>query len=68
MLTSISAITLATHDMTRAVLFYQALGFALKSGGRAARFSSFRAGSGYLNLVVMPLSQMERVGPYDLLR
>ena len=54
MLTSISAITLATHDMTRAVLFYQALGFALKSGGRAARFSSFRAGSGYLNLVVMP--------------
>ena len=54
MLTSISAITLATHDMTRAVLFYQALGFALKSGGRAARFSSFHAGSGYLNLVVMP--------------
>jgi len=54
MLTSISAITLATHDMTRAVLFYQALGFALKSGGWAARFTSFQAGSGYLNLVVMP--------------
>jgi hypothetical protein len=54
--------------MPRAVLFYQALGYALKSGGRAARFTSFRAGSGYLNLVVMPLSQMERVGPYDLLR
>jgi catechol 2,3-dioxygenase-like lactoylglutathione lyase family enzyme len=54
MLTSISAITLATHDMTRAVLFYQALGFALKSGGQAARFTSFHAGSGYLNLVVMP--------------
>jgi uncharacterized glyoxalase superfamily protein PhnB len=38
------------------------LGYALKSGGRAARFTSFRAGSGYLNLAVMPLSQMERVG------
>jgi catechol 2,3-dioxygenase-like lactoylglutathione lyase family enzyme len=54
MLTGISAITLATRDMTRAVAFYEALGFVLKYGGPAARFTSFRAGSGYLNLMSMP--------------
>jgi catechol 2,3-dioxygenase-like lactoylglutathione lyase family enzyme len=45
MIESISAITLATHDMQRAVRFYAALGFALIYGGEAARFTSFRAGS-----------------------
>ena len=54
MLTGISAITLATHDMARAVAFYEALGFVLKFGGPAARFTSFRVGSGYLNLMSMP--------------
>jgi catechol 2,3-dioxygenase-like lactoylglutathione lyase family enzyme len=54
MLTGISAITLATHDMARAVPFYQALGFVLKFGGPAARFTSFRVGSSYLNLMLMP--------------
>jgi catechol 2,3-dioxygenase-like lactoylglutathione lyase family enzyme len=54
MLTGISAITLATHDMARAVEFYQSLGFALKSGGSAASFSSFHAGGGYLNLTLLP--------------
>ncbi len=54
MLTGISAITLATHDMARAVEFYQALGFVLKFGGPAAPFTSFRVGSGYLNLMSMP--------------
>lgn len=58
MLTGISAITLATHDMARAVAFYQALGFALKYGGPAARFTSFHAGSGYLNLMSMPTEHM----------
>ena len=53
-LTGISAITLATHDMARAVAFYQALGFLLKFGGPAAAFTSFQAGSGYLNLMSMP--------------
>jgi hypothetical protein len=52
MLTSINAITLATHDMTHAVLFYQAPGLTSKFGGRAARFASFHAGRGYLNLMV----------------
>ena len=54
MLTGISAITSATHDMARAVLFYQALGFALKYGGPTAGFTSLHAGSGYLNLIMMP--------------
>ena len=54
MLTGISAITLATHDMARAVAFYEALGFVLKFGGPASRFTSLRVGSGYLNLVSVP--------------
>jgi hypothetical protein len=41
MLTGISAITLATHDMARAVAFYEALGFVLKFGGPAASFTAF---------------------------
>jgi catechol 2,3-dioxygenase-like lactoylglutathione lyase family enzyme len=54
MIESISAITLATHDMARAVRFYTAAGFDLIHGGEDARFASFRAGSGYLNLTVQP--------------
>jgi catechol 2,3-dioxygenase-like lactoylglutathione lyase family enzyme len=53
LLTGISAVTLATHYMARAVAFYEALGFVLKFGGPAARFTSFHAGSGYLNLMSM---------------
>jgi catechol 2,3-dioxygenase-like lactoylglutathione lyase family enzyme len=49
---SISAITLATHDMARAVRFYRALGFALRYGGEDASFTSFTVGTGHLNLVV----------------
>jgi hypothetical protein len=58
MLTSISALTLATHDMARAVAFYQALGFVRKFGGPAASFTSFLAGSGYLNLMSMPAERV----------
>ena len=47
---TISAITLATHDMARSVAFYSALGFVLKFGGPEATFTSFRVGGGYLNL------------------
>ena len=50
----ISALTLATHDMRRAVAFYSGLGFELKYGGPDAEFTSFRAGSGYLNLIGQP--------------
>ena len=48
---SISAVTLATHDMARALAFYETLGFALRYGGATASFSSLDAGSAYLNLI-----------------
>ena len=54
---SISALTLATHDMTSAVRFYRALGFAVSYGGEDASFTSFHAGSGYLNLIAQPQSR-----------
>jgi len=47
---SISAVTLFTADMTRAVRFYRELGFALRYGGESADFTSFHVGPGYLNL------------------
>jgi catechol 2,3-dioxygenase-like lactoylglutathione lyase family enzyme len=51
---SISAVTLATRDMARAVRFYRALGFDLASGGETAKFTSFVVGEGYLNLIAAP--------------
>ena len=51
---SISAVSLATHDMARAVRFYRALGFALRTGGERSPFTSLRAGSSYLNITVQP--------------
>lgn len=51
----ISAITLATHDMARAVAFYRALGFdGIAYGGADAAFTTFRVGAGYLNLIATP--------------
>jgi catechol 2,3-dioxygenase-like lactoylglutathione lyase family enzyme len=47
---SISAVTVLTRDMARAVAFYQALGFQLQYGGPDSEFTSFRAGTGFLNL------------------
>jgi catechol 2,3-dioxygenase-like lactoylglutathione lyase family enzyme len=51
MIEAISAITLATHDMRRAVRFYRALGFEIARGGAASDFTTFRAGPGFLNLI-----------------
>jgi len=53
MFEGISAITLATHDMTRSVDFYEALGFAIKFGGREATFTSFHVGNGFLNVTTV---------------
>ncbi|HEY4068619.1 MAG TPA: VOC family protein [Burkholderiaceae bacterium] len=47
---ALSAVTLATHDMARALHFYRALGFALRYGGDAAAFSSLDGGNACLNL------------------
>ena len=54
MIESISAITLATHDMPGAVRFYRALGFEILHGGEDSSFTSFRAGQNYLNLIAQP--------------
>lgn len=50
----INAVTLATADMAAAVRFYEGVGFTLRYGGPDADFSSFHAGSGYLNLALDP--------------
>lgn len=49
---SISAVTLdlETVDMAAAVPFYRSVGFHLLSGGAEAAFTTFRVGSGFLNL------------------
>jgi uncharacterized glyoxalase superfamily protein PhnB len=57
MIESISAITLATHDMARAVQFYTMLGFELIHGGETAAFCSLRAGTSYVNLTAQPNRQ-----------
>ncbi|HEY3598232.1 MAG TPA: VOC family protein [Paraburkholderia sp.] len=48
---SLSAVTLATRDMARAVPFYEALGFPRSYGGPDAAFTSFAFGPSYLNLI-----------------
>jgi catechol 2,3-dioxygenase-like lactoylglutathione lyase family enzyme len=49
---ALSAVTLGTHDMARALRFYRALGFVLRYGGDDASFSSLHAGSSYINLIL----------------
>ncbi len=51
---SISAVTLATADMQRAMQFYSALGFSFSYGGADSAFTSFHVGSGHLNLILTP--------------
>ena len=50
MIEGISAVTLGTHEMPRAVQFYCALGFEVLRGNEQSSFTSFRAGMSYLNL------------------
>ncbi len=47
-----SALTLATHNMSKAVEFYSALGFRKKYGGAEAEFTSFLFGHQFLNLTL----------------
>lgn len=51
---TISAVTLVTGDMARAVAFYLALGFHPLYGGAGADFTSFGVGDGFLNLQLQP--------------
>ncbi len=52
--TSLSAVTLATRDMARAVGFYEGLGFPLRYGGPNEAFTSFAFGGTFLNLIADP--------------
>src|SRR6266478_627533 len=54
MIEGISAVTLGTHEMPRAVRFYRALGLEVLHGGEESSFTSFRAGTSYLNLIAQP--------------
>lgn len=54
MITRISAVTLATHDMRRAVRFYRLLELPIAYGGEDADFTSFRIGDNFLNLIAQP--------------
>src|ERR1051325_4659139 len=54
MVTGISAVTLATHDMARAVAFYRMLGLAVIHGGEQASFKSFRIRGNFLILSLQP--------------
>ena len=49
MIEGISAVTLGTHEMPRAVRFYCALGFEVLRGNEQSSFTSFRAGMSYLS-------------------
>src|ERR1051326_3994309 len=57
MIQAISAVTLATHDMRRAVTFYRLLECPLVRGGGEALFTSSRAGAQFLNLIVQPATR-----------
>jgi len=46
----ISAVTLVTSDMDRAVRFYESVGFERLYGGPGSEFTSYRAGGSFLNL------------------
>jgi len=51
---ALSAGTLATADMAASVRFYESVGFRVVVGGPDAPFTTFRVGSGFLNLQLDP--------------
>ncbi|KPV41155.1 glyoxalase [Thiohalorhabdus denitrificans] len=53
-ITSLSAVTIGVSNMARSVAFYRGLGFVVRHGGETESFTSFYAGSGYLNLALYP--------------
>ncbi|MBI3925319.1 MAG: VOC family protein [Armatimonadetes bacterium] len=52
MIESLSAVTLATHNLPRAIRFYSGLGFEVHY--QTDSFVSFRAGGSFLNLILAP--------------
>jgi len=51
---SLSAVTLGVTDMAASCAFYGALGFEAAYGGPDAAFTSYRLGSSFLNLQLVP--------------
>ncbi len=51
---SLSAVTLATADMAASSAFYRALGFEVLFGGPTDPFTTYAAGSGFLNIQLDP--------------
>ncbi len=49
-ITGLSAVTLSSGNLDRAVHFYERLGFDLIHHNRIVQFATFRAGSQYLNI------------------
>src|SRR5262249_42222685 len=54
MIECISAVTLATHDMARAVRFYRMLAFEVIYGGASTAVTRVRASAGHLNRIAQP--------------
>jgi catechol 2,3-dioxygenase-like lactoylglutathione lyase family enzyme len=50
----INAVTLATSDMATSCAFYEALGFDRVVGGPDSPFTTYRVGSGFLNVQLDP--------------
>jgi catechol 2,3-dioxygenase-like lactoylglutathione lyase family enzyme len=65
MIESISAVTLATHNMPRAVRFYRVLGFEIVHGDDNAAFTSFRVGASYLYRRVIAAGYRPDTAPRD---
>ncbi|HEX3860815.1 MAG TPA: VOC family protein [Stellaceae bacterium] len=57
MISGISAVTLATHDMRAALRFYRIVGLAVIYGGDDADFTSLRVGDNFLNLIAQPAAR-----------
>jgi catechol 2,3-dioxygenase-like lactoylglutathione lyase family enzyme len=57
---SLSAVTLVTGDLARAMRFYAALGFELHCGDANAKLVSYAAGDAYLNLMSVPGARAPR--------
>ena len=49
---SISAVTLFTPDIAASIGFYRSLGFEKLYGGEGEPLTSFRVGTGFLNLIL----------------
>ncbi len=51
---SLSAITLATHDMPAALKFYELLGFRVVWSARDGSFTTINAGTAWINISLAP--------------